>query len=108
MSRSSCEKRSQIVTSSERYALLEAFRSFAEEIKRIQDQAKAKAQDLFARDQQTSPSEAIVCFYSQLDTTSLEMLRQQKDQCVIVLEAALDTTGKWNLHHYLRVGLVVF
>ena len=38
----------------------------------------------------------------------LEWLRQQKGQRVIVLEAALDTTGKWNLHHQLGDGLVVF
>lgn len=61
-----------------------------------------------ARDQQTPPREAIVCFDSQLDTTTLEWLGQQKGQRVIVLEAALDTTGKWNLHHQLGDGLVVF
>lgn len=61
-----------------------------------------------ARDQQTPPREAIVCFDSQLDTTALDWLSQQKGQRVIVLEAALDTTGKWNLHHQLGDGLVVF
>ena len=40
MSRTLGEKRSPVVTSSERHALLEAFRSFAEEIKRHQEQAK--------------------------------------------------------------------
>lgn len=61
-----------------------------------------------ARDTQTPPREAIVCFDSHLDTATLEWLRQQKGQRVIVLEAALDTTGKWNLHHQLGDGLVVF
>ncbi len=61
-----------------------------------------------ARDQQTPPREAIVCFDNHLDTATLEWLRQQKDQRVIVLEAALDTTAKWNLHHQLGDGLVVF
>jgi adenine-specific DNA-methyltransferase len=61
-----------------------------------------------ARDTQTPPREAIVCFDSHLETTTLEWLRQQKGQRVIVLEAALDTTGKWNLHHQLGDGLVVF
>jgi len=61
-----------------------------------------------ARDQQTPPREAIVCFDSQLDANTLDWLGQQKGQRVIVLEAALDTTGKWNLHHQLGDGLVVF
>lgn len=61
-----------------------------------------------ARDQKTPPREAIVCFDSHLDTTTLEWLRQQKGHRVIVLEAALDTTAKWNLHHQLGDGLVVF
>jgi adenine-specific DNA-methyltransferase len=61
-----------------------------------------------ARDQQTPPRQAIVCFDSHLDTPTLEWLGQQKGQRVIVLEAALDTTGKWNLHHQLGDGLVVF
>jgi adenine-specific DNA-methyltransferase len=61
-----------------------------------------------ARDQQTPPREAIVCFDSHLDTTTLEWLCHQKGHRVIVLEAALDTTGKWNLHHQLGDGLVVF
>jgi adenine-specific DNA-methyltransferase len=61
-----------------------------------------------ARDSQTPPRQAIVCFDSQLHTDTLEWLRQQKGQRVIVLEAALDTTGKWNLHHQLGDGLVVF
>jgi adenine-specific DNA-methyltransferase len=71
--------------------------------------AEVTANPLYrARDQQTPPREAIVCFDSQLDTTTLEWLGQQKGQRVIVLEAALDTTGKWNLHHQLGDGLVVF
>ena len=71
--------------------------------------AEVTANQLYrARDQQTPPREAIVCFDSHLDTTTIEWLRKQKGQCVIVLEAALDTTGKWNLHHQLRDGLVVF
>jgi adenine-specific DNA-methyltransferase len=71
--------------------------------------AEVTANTLYrARDQQTPPREAIVCFDSQLDTTTLEWLGQQKGQRVIVLEAALDTTGKWNLHHQLGDGLVVF
>lgn len=61
-----------------------------------------------AQDQQTPPREAIVCFDSQLDTATLEWLGQQKGQRVIVLEAALDTTAKWNLHHQLGNGLIVF
>ncbi len=61
-----------------------------------------------ARDSQTPPREAIVCFDSHLDTTTLDWLGQQKGQRVIVLEAALDTTGKWNLHHQLGDELVVF
>lgn len=71
--------------------------------------AEVTANQLYhARDQQTPPREAIVCFDSHLDTTTLEWLGQQKGQRVIVLEAALDTTGKWNLHHQLGDGLVVF
>jgi adenine-specific DNA-methyltransferase len=71
--------------------------------------AEVTANQLYrACDQQTPPREAIVCFDSHLGTTTLEWLRQQKSQCVIVLEAALDTTGKWNLHHQLGDGLVVF
>jgi adenine-specific DNA-methyltransferase len=70
---------------------------------------EVKANQLYrALDQQTPPREAIVCFDSQLDTITLEWLGQQKGQRVIVLEAALDTTGKWNLHHQLGDGLVVF
>ena len=61
-----------------------------------------------ATDLQTPPRQAIVCFDTNLDTTTLEWLRQQKGQRVIVLEAALDTTAKWNLHHQLGDGLVVF
>ena len=61
-----------------------------------------------ATDQQTPPRQAIVCFDTSLDTTTLEWLRQQKGQRVIVLEAALDTTAKWNLHHQLGDDLVVF
>jgi adenine-specific DNA-methyltransferase len=71
--------------------------------------AEVTANQLYrARDTQTPPRQAIVCFDSHLDTTTLEWLRQQKGQRVIVLEAALDTTGKWNLHHQLGDGLVVF
>lgn len=71
--------------------------------------AEVTANQLYrARDPQTPPREAIVCFDSHLDTTTLEWLRQQKGQRVIVLEAALDTTGKWNSHHQLGDGLVVF
>lgn len=71
--------------------------------------AEVTANQLYrARDQQTPPREAIVCFDSHLDTNTLEWLCQQKGQRVIVLEAALDTTGKWNLHHQLGDGLVVF
>lgn len=61
-----------------------------------------------ARDQQTPPREAIVCFDSHLDTATLEWLGQQKGHRIIVLEAALDTTGKWNLHHQLSDGLTIF
>ena len=61
-----------------------------------------------ARDTQTPSREAIVCFESHIDTTTIEWLCQQKGQRVIVLEAALDTTAKWNLHHHLGDGLVVF
>ena len=61
-----------------------------------------------AQDQQTPPREAIVCFDSHLDTATLEWLGQQKGQRVIVLEAALDTTAKWNLHHQLGDGLTIF
>ncbi len=71
--------------------------------------AEVTANQLYrACDQQTPPREAIVCFDSHLDTTTLEWLRQQKGQRVIVPEAALDTTAKWNLHHQLGDGLVVF
>jgi len=71
--------------------------------------AEITANQLYrARDTQTPPREAIVCFDSHLDTTALEWLRQQKGQRVIVLEAALDTTGKWNLYHQLGDGLIVF
>ena len=61
-----------------------------------------------AHDPQTPPRQAIVCFDSHLAPETLEWLRQQKGQRVIVLEAALDTTAKWNLHHQLGDGLVVF
>ena len=61
-----------------------------------------------ATDQQTPPRLAIVCFDTNLATTTLEWLRQQKGQRVIVLEAALDTTAKWNLHHQLGDDLRVF
>lgn len=61
-----------------------------------------------ARDQQTPPRQAIVCFDSQLEPETLEWLRHQKGHRVIVLEAALNTTTKWNLHHQLGDGLVVF
>lgn len=71
--------------------------------------AEVMANQLYrARDKQAPPREAIVCFDSHLGTPTLEWLAQQKGQCVIVLEAALDTTGKWNLHHQLGDGLVVF
>ena len=71
--------------------------------------AEVTANQLYrARDTQDPPREAIVCFDSHLDTATLEWLRQQKGQRVIVLEAALDTTSKWNLHHQLGDGLVVF
>lgn len=71
--------------------------------------AEVKANKLYrAQDQQSLPREAIVCFDNQLDTTTLEWLCLQKGRRVIVLEAALDTTGKWNLHHQLGDGLVVF
>ncbi len=71
--------------------------------------AEVKANKLYrAQDQQILPREAIVCFDNQLDTTTLEWLCLQKGRRVIVLEAALDTTGKWNLHHQLGDGLVVF
>lgn len=71
--------------------------------------AEVTANQLYrARDQQSPPREAIVCFDGHLDTATLEWLGQQKGQRVIVLEAALDTTGKWNLHHQLGDGLVVF
>jgi adenine-specific DNA-methyltransferase len=61
-----------------------------------------------ATDQQTPLRQAIVCFDTNLATTTLEWLRQQKGQRVIVLEAALDTTAKWNLHHQLGDDLTVF
>ncbi len=61
-----------------------------------------------ATDHQTPPRQAIVCFDTSLDTSTLEWLRQQKGQRVIVLEAALDTTAKWNLHHQLGDDLTVF
>jgi adenine-specific DNA-methyltransferase len=61
-----------------------------------------------ATDQQTPPRQAIVCFDTSLDTSTLEWLRQQKGLRVIVLEAALDTTAKWNLHHQLGDDLTVF
>lgn len=71
--------------------------------------AEVTANQLYrARDQQTPPREAIVCFDPSLETSTQEWLRQQIGQRVIVLEAALDTTGKWNLHHQLGDGLVVF
>jgi adenine-specific DNA-methyltransferase len=71
--------------------------------------AEVNANQLYrACDQQTPPREAIVCFDGNLDTTTIEWLCLQKGQRVIVLEAALDTTRKWNLHHQLGDGLVVF
>lgn len=71
--------------------------------------AEVTANQLYrASDTKTPPREAIFCFESHLDTTTIEWLCQQKGQRVIVLEAALYTTGKWNLHHQLGDGLVVF
>ena len=61
-----------------------------------------------AQDPQAPTREAIVCFDSHLHADTLEWLRQQKGHRVIVLEAALDTTAKWNLHHQLGDALVVF
>ena len=67
------------------------------------------ANQLFrAHDQQTPPRQAIVCFEPSLDTSTLEWLGHQKGHRVIVLESALNTTGKWNLHHQLGDGLTVF
>ena len=71
--------------------------------------AEVTANQLYrARDTQTPPREAIVCFDSHLETETLEWLRHQKGHRVIVLEAALTTTAKWNLYHQLGDGLVVF
>jgi hypothetical protein len=61
-----------------------------------------------ATDQQTPPRQAIVCFDTGLATITQEWLRQQKGQRVIVLDSALDTTAKWNLHHQLGDDLTVF
>ncbi len=61
-----------------------------------------------ARDHQAPPREAIVCFESHIDTATIDWLCQQKGLRVIVLEVALSTTSKWNLHHHLGDGLVVF
>ena len=75
----------------------------------ITDMPEGSANQIYlARDQQAPPKEAIVCFDSHLETSTLEWLRKQKGQRVIVLEAALDTTAKWNLHHDLGDKLVVF
>jgi adenine-specific DNA-methyltransferase len=75
----------------------------------INDMPEGSANQIYlARDQQAPPKEAIVCFDSHLETSTLEWLRKQKGQRVIVLEAALDTTAKWNLHHDLGDKLVVF
>ncbi len=75
----------------------------------ITDMSEGSANQVYlARDQQAPPKEAIVCFDSHLETSTLEWLRKQKGQRVIVLEAALDTTAKWNLHHDLGDKLVVF
>ncbi len=71
--------------------------------------AEVMANQLYrARDSQSPARDAIVCFDSHLDVTTLDWLGQQKGQRVVVLEAALDTTGKWNLHHQLGDELVVF
>jgi len=71
--------------------------------------AEVTANQLYrATDQQTPPRQAIVCFDTELATTTQEWLRQQKGHPVIVLEAALDTTAKWNLHHQLGDDLTVF
>ena len=71
--------------------------------------AEVTANQLYrVTDQQTPPRLAIVCFDTNLATTTLEWLRQQKGHRVIVLEAALDTTAKWNLHHQLGDDLTVF
>jgi adenine-specific DNA-methyltransferase len=71
--------------------------------------AEVAANQLFrANDQQTPPRQAIVCFEPSLDTSTLEWLGHQKGHRVIVLESALNTTGKWNLHHQLGDGLTVF
>jgi restriction endonuclease len=70
---------------------------------------EVSANQLFqARDQQSPPREAIVCFDTHLSNTTLDWLCKQRGQRVIVLETALDTTSKWNLHHHLGDGLFVF
>ena len=52
--------------------------------------AEVTANQLYrATDQQTPPRQAIVCFDTELATTTQEWLHQQKGQSVIVLEAAL-------------------
>jgi adenine-specific DNA-methyltransferase len=71
--------------------------------------AEVTANQLFrAHDQQTPPRQAIVCFDPSLDTSTLEWLGHQKGHRVIVLESALTTTGKWNLHHELVDALTIF
>ena len=61
-----------------------------------------------AQDQQDPPKQAIVCFDTHLSTETLQWLGQQREQHIIVLEAALDTTSKWNLTQHLGARLTVF
>ena len=60
-----------------------------------------------ARDGQAVPREAIFCFDTLLAATTVEWLKKQACR-VILLEAALDTTMKWNLRHTLGAKFIAF
>ncbi len=58
-------------------------------------------------DRQIVPREAIVCFDTLLSADTVEWLKTQSVR-VILLEAALDTTTKWNLRHVLGAKFIAF
>lgn len=60
-----------------------------------------------ALDGQAEPREAVVCFDTQLAAETVDWLKTQTVR-VILLEAALDTTTKWNLRHALGAKFITF
>ncbi|WP_296481739.1 site-specific DNA-methyltransferase [Rhodoferax sp.] len=58
-------------------------------------------------DSQATPRTAVVCFDTQLTAVTLDWFKAQTGR-VILLEAALDTTMKWNLRHTLGARFIAF